>query len=103
MIRQVVNRDGQAAGLKVRGVSTLFCRFTPKELDEQDMEAFLASSDDSEVDEEEETKKGGDNSGKRESTKEPRRWKITEDNVASFRQQLLGVRPQRTLRRMSPI
>lgn len=65
------------------GVCTLR-RFTAKELDEQDLEAFLASSSDADSDAEADGQSGGEDA---------KPWKIGEDNLAAFRQQLLGVSP----------
>ncbi|KAL8275382.1 hypothetical protein Esti_000704 [Eimeria stiedai] len=65
-------------------------KFTAEELREQDLEAFLASSSGSEFEEKEGEKKACPGKGKNKEAPK-KRWRITEDNIASFRQQLLGV------------
>ena len=70
----------------------MYNRFTAKELGEQDFDAFLASSDDSEEEEEEEEEQQQQQQQQQQKGSAGHRWKkITEDNLASYRQELLGV------------
>ena len=86
---------GDDLGPMLGGLASYLCflRFSAKELEEQDLEAFLASSDSETGDEGGAEETAGNRSlCMRQKSQAQRKWaKITEENLASFRQELLGV------------